>query len=147
MPRHRRGWAAGSPAGSPDGPPGAGPHRGGPHGRGGPHAAGLRSPLTISMLEPALLVLLQEQPRHGYSLLGDLEALGLGGLHPSVVYRALREMEALGWIASDWDTTQTQGPPRKMVRLTVDGEMALRNWQQELDWTRGLISTLLARMR
>lgn len=108
---------------------------------------GRRSPLVVTLLEPALLVLLQEQPRHGYSLLGDLEALGLSGLHPSVVYRALREMEALGWIASDWDTTQTQGPPRKMVRLTVDGEMALGNWQQELDWTRSLISTLLARMR
>lgn len=94
-----------------------------------------------------MLVLLQEQPRHGYSLLGDLEALGLGGPHPSVVYRALREMEALGWIASDWDTTQTQGPPRKMVRLTVDGEMALQNWQQELDWTCNLIATLLEKTR
>lgn len=141
MPRHRRGWVAGPLAGS----PGGGPH-GGPHGGSGPHGAFRRSPLVVTLLEPALLTLLQEQPRHGYSLLGDLEALGLGGLHPSVVYRALREMEALGWIASDWDTAQTQGPPRKMVRLTLDGEMALRNWQQELDWTRSLIATLLARM-
>ena len=116
-------------------------------GGGGPHAVMRHSPVAVTLLEPALLILLQEQPRHGYSLLGDLTGLGLSSLHPSVVYRALREMEELGWIASDWDTTQTQGPPRKTYRLTVDGEAALRSWQQELDRTSRLIGSLLARIR
>ena len=124
MPRHRRGWAMG----------------------GGPNYEDRHSPLTISMLEPALLILLKEQPRHGYTLLTDLGCLGMATLHPSVVYRTLREMEGLGWIQSDWDTGQTQGPPRRNYRLTVQGEEALRNWQHELEKNQELISNLLKRI-
>ena len=80
MPRHRRGWAMG--------------------GGGGGHQ-GRHSPLAASLLEPALLVLLKEKSRHGYTLLADLETLGLSTIHPSVVYRVLREMEGLGWVQSD----------------------------------------------
>jgi hypothetical protein len=54
MPRHRRGWAMG----------------------GGPHREGRHSPLKIAMLEPTLLILLEERSRHGYTLLSELEELG-----------------------------------------------------------------------
>lgn len=101
------------------------------------------SPITVSMLEPALLILIQGRPSHGYTLLSDLEALGMSTLHPSVVYRTLREMEALEWIQSDWDTDQTQGPPRRNYHLTPLGEEALQNWKLELDKTMGLIQQLL----
>ncbi|MCC6147389.1 MAG: helix-turn-helix transcriptional regulator [Anaerolineaceae bacterium] len=121
-PGHRRGWAMG----------------GGGEGRRARH-----SPLTSSLLEPALLILLKEQPRHGYTLLANLEAWGIRTIHPSIVYRTLREMEALQWIESDWETAQTQGPPRRTYHLTVQGEEALRNWQQELAKVRSLISQLL----
>jgi PadR family transcriptional regulator, regulatory protein PadR len=124
MPRHRRGWAMG----------------------GGSNAEDRHSPVTISMLEPALLILLKEQPRHGYTLLADLGVLGMSTLHPSVVYRTLREMEGLEWIQSDWETDQTQGPPRRTYCLTVQGEDVLRNWQHELEKTRELISQLLKRL-
>ena len=124
MPRHRRGWAMG----------------------GGPNCEDRHSPLTISMLEPALLTFLKEQPRHGYTLLGDLETLGMRTFHPSVVYRTLREMEGLEWIQSVWDTDQTQGPPRRTYRLTVQGEEALQNWNHELGKTQELISQLLKRI-
>lgn len=111
MPRHRRGWAMGAENSE----------------RQTHH-----SPLVISILEPALLILLKEQARHGYTLLADLETLGMSTIHPSVVYRTLREMEGLEWIQSNWDTDQTQGPPRRIYRLTTQGESALRNWQNEL---------------
>jgi len=124
MPRHGRGWAMG----------------------GGPNCGDRHSPLTISILEPALLILLKEQPRHGYTLLGDIETLGMTTIHPSVVYRTLREMEGLEWIQSDWDTDQTQGPPRRIYRLTGQGEEALQNWQYELGKTQGLITQLLKRI-
>ena len=104
------------------------------------------SPLTISMLEPALLILLKERSRHGYTLLTDLEALGMGTIHPSVVYRTLRELEGLQWIESEWDSTQTQGPPRRNYRLTVPGAEALKNWQIEMNKTRELITHLLTRI-
>lgn len=124
MPRHRRGWAMG----------------------GGPGYADRHSPLTVSMLEPALLVLLKERPRHGYTLLADLDALGMGSLHPSVVYRTLRDMEGLEWIQSDWDTDQTQGPPRRTYHLTAQGEEALQSWKQELGKTEALIRQLLQKI-
>ncbi len=124
MPRHRRGWAMG----------------------GGPHFEDRHTPLTISMLEPALLVLLKEKPRHGYTLLTDLESLGMSTIHPSVVYRTLREMEDLEWIRSDWDTSQTQGPPRRIYQLTAQGDDALQYWKHELGKTRDLISQLMDRL-
>lgn len=124
MPRHRRGWAMG----------------------GGVHREDRHSPLTISMLEPALLILLKEQPRHGYTLLSDLEMLGMRTIHPSVVYRTLREMEGLEWIHSDWETDQTQGPPRRIYRLTGKGEETLQNWRNELGKIQKLIVQLLKRI-
>lgn len=117
MPRHRRGWAVGA----------GGPERG--------HHTGL----TVAMLEPVLLMLVRQQPQHGYTLLSELEGLGLTTVHPSVVYRILRELEALAWIESIWDTSQTQGPPRKVYTLTPEGDAALRNWQVELDKVQKLI--------
>lgn len=114
------------------------------HGEGG--APSYHTPLTMSLLEPALLILVQEQARHGYTLLQDLNQLGMGTIHPSVVYRTLRDMEELGWIASDWDTSQTQGPPRRTYRMAPPGEEALRNWRRELIHSQDLIAQLLARI-
>lgn len=125
MPRNRRGWGMGG---------------------GGSGLQPQRTPLTGAILEPALLVLLKEHPRHGYNLLGDLDALGLPNLHPSVVYRTLRDMESLGWIASDWHTGQTQGPPRRMYTLTPLGETVLHQWGLELRDKQRVITDLINRM-
>jgi DNA-binding PadR family transcriptional regulator len=104
------------------------------------------SSLTVSLLEPALLVLVKGEPSHGYSLLNDLGEMGLNTLHPSVVYRTLREMEDLGWIQSDWETDQTQGPPRRTYHLTALGEEALQYWKQELARTNEITLQLLKKV-
>lgn len=124
MPRRGRGWAM----------------------RAGSRGEEIHSPLVVSLLEPALLVLLKEQPGHGYSLLSELNALNLTTIHPSVVYRTLREMETLGWIESDWDTDQTQGPPRRTYHLTAQVEQVLQYWKQELEKTDGIIRKLLMKI-
>jgi len=126
MPRHGRG--------------GWGPGRG--HGRQRRH-----SPVATSLLEPALLVLLSDQQSHGYTLLEDLGNLNLGTIHPSMVYRSLREMEALEWVVSAWDTRQSQGPPRRVYQLTPLGKEALETWLEELGKARQTIDQLLARAR
>ncbi len=105
----------------------------------------LRSPLAVSFLEPALLLLIKENPSHGYTLLNDLESLGVKSLHPSVVYRVLREMEELAWINSKWDTSQTQGPPRRNYQITPQGETVLQNWRKELGKANEIILVLLER--
>lgn len=124
MPRHGRGWAM----------------------VGDPRREERHSPLTVSLVEPTLLVFLKEQPSHGYTLLSDLNAMGMTAIHPSVVYRTLRDMEDLEWIRSDWDTDQTQGPPRRIYQLTEQGEEALQYWRQELGKTNEIILQLLKKI-
>lgn len=126
MPGYRRGWANRMKPGS--------------------DFTNIRSPLAVSFLEPALLLLIKENPRHGYTLLSDLESLGVKNLHPSVVYRVLREMEELAWINSNWDTSQTQGPPRRNYQITPQGESVLQNWKNELGKTKEMILVLLERL-
>jgi len=121
MPRHGRGWGIG----------------------GGEGRRRNYSPLNTSLLEPALLILINTEPSHGYSLLADLEAFGLSTVHPSVVYRTLREMEDLEWIQSDWDTDQSQGPPRRTYHLIAKGEEALEYWKRELAKANQTIEQLL----
>jgi PadR family transcriptional regulator, regulatory protein PadR len=125
MPRHRRGWAVG--------------HRNQHMER--------HTPLTSAILEPALLILLKEQPRHGYNLLSALDELGIRTLHPSVVYRVLRNLEELEWVQSDWDADQTQGPPRRTYQLTGMGQEILDIWRKELINTSMLIEKLLDRVQ
>lgn len=112
----------------------------------GKHLLNIRSPLALPFLEPALLILIKENPRHGYTLLNDVEALGIMKLHPSVVYRILREMEELSWINSSWDAGQTQGPPRRNYHITPMGETVLLSWKKELEKTKDMISVLLDKL-
>ena len=102
-----------------------------------------RSRRAVRMLEPALLLLLHHGPAHGYTLLERLGEFGLGDLNTSVVYRALRDMETRGWATSTWDEEQTQGPPRRVYRLTALGDEVLDWWTQDLRETQGMIDHLL----
>lgn len=121
MPRHKRGWSI---------------RKNGKRER-------RRTPLTVSLVEPALLILIDEQARHGYALHHELRELGIRPIHPSVVYRTLRQMETLGWIHSDWDTENNQGPPRKIFSLTPQGLKATQIWQEELVRTQKNIQKML----
>ena len=103
-----------------------------------------RSRRAVRMLEPALLLLLHHGPAHGYTLLERLGEFGLGDLNSSVVYRTLRDMEAQGWVTSTWDEEQTQGPPRRVYRLTALGNEVLGWCTRDLQETRGMIDHLLS---
>lgn len=99
---------------------------------------------AVRMLDPTLLLLLHHGPAHGYTLLEKLREFGLGELNPSAVYRALRDMEARGWVTSTWDEEQTQGPPRRVYRLTALGDEVLSWWTQDLQETRGMIEHFMS---
>lgn len=94
-------------------------------------------------LVPTLSLLLHRRPSHGYTLLERLAEFGMGSLDPGVVYRALRDMEARGWVASLWDAERAQGPPRRVYRLTTHGAQALSTSMQDLRRARGQIDTLV----
>jgi PadR family transcriptional regulator PadR len=101
---------------------------------------------AVRFLEPTLLLVLHHGPAHGYTLIGQLGEFGLE-VDPSAIYRALRDMEAQGWVTSSWDEEQTQGPPRRVYHLTAQGDEMLRWWTQDLRETRGMIDQLLGSYR
>lgn len=85
---------------------GFGPGAPGPDGfggrGGGPRHAGRRKRLfDQAELQTLLLALISDQPRHGYDLIREIEALSGGAYAPSpgVVYPALAYMEEAGLIA------------------------------------------------
>jgi len=95
------------------------------------------------MLEPALLLLMQHGPAHGYTLLNQIEEFGFRNIDPSLVYRAMRQMEVQGLVTSAWDDTETQGPPRRVYHLTSSGNDVLDKYIGELKGTRGMIDRIL----
>lgn len=94
-------------------------------------------------LEPILLLRLREGAAHGYSLLDGLDEFGLGELDPSVIYRLLREMELAGWVSSSWDEQESQGPPRRIYRLSEAGEEVLGIRAKELEHSKLRIERFL----
>ncbi|MFO7743310.1 MAG: helix-turn-helix transcriptional regulator [Anaerolineae bacterium] len=101
----------------------------------------------MRFLEPTLLLLLHQSSGHGYTLIDGLASYGLEEVDTSAVYRALRGMEEKGWVVSSWDEKRTQGPPRRVYRLTAAGDEMLRWWTQDLEETRGMIDDILGAYR
>jgi poly-beta-hydroxybutyrate-responsive repressor len=97
----------------------------------------------VRFLEPTLLLLLHHGPDHGYTLMDQLGEFGLGDVDPSAIYRALRDMEARGWVTSFWEEEQTQGPPRRIYQLTELGDEVLDWWTRDLEDTAQIIDHFL----
>jgi DNA-binding PadR family transcriptional regulator len=89
--------------------------------------------------------MLHKGPAHGYSLLNGLDEFGfnLDRLDPSLVYRALREMETASLVISEWGD-ESLGPQRRVYSITQEGEKTLAQWIADLRRTRQEIDTLLA---
>ncbi|MBN1811441.1 MAG: helix-turn-helix transcriptional regulator [Anaerolineae bacterium] len=98
-------------------------------------------------MESVLLLLLHEGLSHGYALLEQLGEYGLSQIDPSAVYRALRDMEEHGLVDSSWDEQETQGPPRRVYRLTALGNETLAFWIADLQETQKRIENVLERYR
>ncbi len=99
----------------------------------------------IFFLESCLLVLLHREPGYGYSLMDGLREFGFQTeqMDISILYRALRELEELGLVASAW-SDESLGPQRRMYTLTPPGEAALTEWMEALRQRRREIERLEA---
>ena len=126
---------------------GAGRGRGSGGGIGGGAGRGRRRQ-GMGFLRPALLTLLRRDNDHGYNLLQGLEELGIDteGLDPSVVYRALRDMEEDGLVQSQWGD-ESLGPRRRVYSLTGEGNDVVAAWKDDLKRTRAEIDSLLSAMK
>ena len=85
-------------------------------------------------LRPVVMLLLAEQPQHGYELMGRIKEFGVGqgGMDPSLLYRLLRHLERTGLAESSLDDTGA-GPARKVYRLTPEGQEVLDIWAVNLE--------------
>jgi len=115
------------------------PGRGFGRGRGG----GRRK---MFFLESCLLALLRREPGYGYSLMNGLKDFGFPTeeMDISILYRALRELEAAGLVHGSWDEEKSLGPQRRMYAITPQGEAALAEWMQALRQRRREIEALEA---
>ena len=71
-----------------------------------------------------LLLLLRDQPAHGYGLVLRLESLGITGHNRGRIYRSLRWLEDAGLVTCHWDTPPV-GPARRMYELSPSGSSTL----------------------
>lgn len=97
---------------------------------------GGKHPCTCGMgnlyrfVEPVVLLWLKKKgSAYGYELAGEVanHALTDAEIEGAAVYRTLRQLEATGNVVSEW-VTESAGPPRRVYRLTPDGERHLEEW-------------------
>jgi PadR family transcriptional regulator PadR len=97
---------------------------------------------AVRFLEPTLLLILRDGPAHGYTMIDQLAAFGLGDVDPSAIYRSLRDMEVRGWVTSAWEEEETQGPPRRVYQLAPLGTEVLSWWMEDVRETAQIIQHL-----
>lgn len=93
---------------------------------------------------PAILLLLAEQPRHGYGLASELRGLGLGSVDRPSIYRALADLERDGLVRS-WDEPPTAGSTRHVHAVTATGVEALEAWMSVVAQERASLDLVLQR--
>jgi len=82
-----------------------------------------------------LLVMLKDHNLHGYEIMKDLKLKFDVVTDAGTIYRALRQLERDGYIASWWDS-KDQGPARRVYTLTEAGTAALHMWSVVLEQYR-----------
>ena len=113
----------------PDGPGRGGPHHfaGGPHGRphrgGHPHRGGRRGRAQRGDVRAAVLMLLADEPMHGYQLMQAIADRTGGTWRPSpgAIYPTISQLEDEGLV------TVYKDGGRKLVTLTDEGRAYVEN--------------------
>lgn len=100
--------------------------------------------LPKKFVRPALLLLLLEQPAHGYELLERLQPFGFQRSDPGGLYRNLRALEDAGLVHSAWQQS-TVGPDRRIYELTRAGREDLHTQAKALAATNHTLQVFLSR--
>ncbi|MHB8125798.1 MAG: PadR family transcriptional regulator [Desulfitobacteriaceae bacterium] len=97
-------------------------------------------------MEVCLLLLLYQEPGHGYGLIEQLSYFGFSveQLNISTLYRTLRKMEQEGSVISIWEEGG-QGPKRRVYEITEDGKKELDQWIKILKVRKARIEKLITR--
>jgi len=90
--------------------------------------------LVAASATPLVLAILAEGDSYGYAIIKRVAELSGGHLNwtDGMLYPVLHRLEAQGWIAAKWATSDT-GRRRRYYRITRDGRTQLaaqrRQWQ------------------
>jgi len=79
--------------------------------------------LTKGLLDMIVLQFLNEQPMHGYQIIGKIRKSFGVYFGPSTIYPLLGSLEKKGYVSSDWNMENER--PRKVYRLTSEGQNLL----------------------
>jgi|RhiMetdeSRZDD1v2_1073273.scaffolds.fasta_scaffold399280_2 poly-beta-hydroxybutyrate-responsive repressor len=104
----------------------------------------LASSLPRNYMRSCVLLLLREEPAHGYDLLQRLRPLGFARDDPGRLYRALRWLEEEKLVRSTWEASET-GPDRRRYELTRAGVEQLHEEAKALDALRDTLAGFAAR--
>ena len=109
---------------------------------------GLRRPRHMRpFLEPAILILLKENPSYGYKILEDISEFDMQNVNASLVYRMLARMERFEWIKSTLDASEKTGPARRTYQLSDEGKKILVHWIEKLENQREKIDSMIKRAK
>lgn len=97
-----------------------------------------------NFLQPCLLLLLREQPDHGYELAARLRPMHDGDGDAGAVYRTLRGLERSGLVHSEWETSDV-GPARRTYFVTPAGLRSLDEQARVLGQTHEALHVFLDR--
>jgi PadR family transcriptional regulator len=100
--------------------------------------------LPKNFLRPCLLLLLREEPAHGYDLLDRVQALGFDGSDPGGLYRALRSLEKEKLVRSVWESSET-GPDRRTYQITRAGMEELHRSAKSVAAGQEIVAGFLSR--
>jgi PadR family transcriptional regulator, regulatory protein PadR len=95
-------------------------------------------------LVPVTLLTLRECTSYGYKLMEQTAAFGFGAMNPGTFYRTLRHMEKDGLCQSEWDTSNSAGPARRVYKITDAGEAYLGFWIEALEQYRRNMDTFFS---
>ncbi len=100
--------------------------------------------LPRNYLRPAILLLLREEPAHGYDLIERLRPLGFHRPDPGGLYRTLRALEQDDLVRSGWEPSAS-GPARRIYEITRAGSEELHRLATALDAGRDKLDAFLSR--
>ncbi len=95
-------------------------------------------------LLPAVLLLLCEEPSHGYNLAQRLTDLHFGRVDRPSVYRALAQLERDGLVESSAGPSKA-GTERRIYGITEHGQRVLRRWMGVIKEERDGLDAVLRR--
>lgn len=91
-----------------------------------------------------LLLLIAEEPGHGYDLVERLGELGVSTVDSSAVYRALRTLNRDGLVESWWEESGS-GPYRRRYRISDAGQASLESWATTVGESASCLHSFLTR--